>query len=117
VTETESGALDRLRALPQSRAAGLEEVIYEASFDVKHFFEQTSDVTPRSVCVALLLSLLFDMRLFGFTYRCLRSSMIEGGKPRSIIYAVSHHEVYSALSRYLTREAGCPISTSGTLGL
>jgi hypothetical protein len=59
------------------------------------------------------------MRLlvFSFTAVC-GPQVIKANKPRSIIYAVIIHEVYFALSfGYCTGEAGCPISTSGTLGL
>jgi len=52
----------------------------------------------RSACVALLIvCLLFDMRLLFLFYRRLRSSIDQGVKPRSIIYAVIVHEVYFAL--------------------
>jgi len=85
----------------------------------------------------LLGCLLFDMKLtsFSFTAVC-GPQQIKANKPRSIIYAVIVHEVYFALSwsgppsepsassarraapfAYCAGEAGCPISTSGTLGL
>ena len=71
-------------------------------------FMQTLTATPRSACVALLLFLLFDMRLFVLTTVVCGSSTDQGGKPRSIIYAVIHHEVYSALSRLLPERGWLP---------
>jgi hypothetical protein len=62
--------------------------------------------------------LLFDMRLIVFRFTAVSGpQVIKADKPRSIIYAVIVHEVYFALSGagYGAGEAGCPISTSGTL--
>jgi len=77
------------------------------------------------------------MRLLVFSFTAVSGpQLIKADKPRSIIYAVIIHEVYFALSwelpaeralgelgeagsavGYCSGEAGCPISTSGMLGL
>ena len=58
------------------------------------------------------------MRLLVLSFTAVSGpQLIKADKPRSIIYAVIVHEVYFALSGagYGAGEAGCPISTSGTL--
>src|ERR1700730_7231908 len=94
-----------------------------------------------------LRSSLFDMRLSSFSFTAVSGPQLTKAiKPRSIIYAVIVHEVYFALAErrsdwgyaervsrsphfrdyfsfaqvrfsWRSAEAGCPISTSGTLGL
>jgi len=74
------------------------EVIYEAAFEVKRFYEHTSPLTPqRLICYSLrLFALWHETVSFWFT-AVGGPQLIKADKPRSIIYAVILHEVYSAL--------------------
>ena len=80
-----------------------DEVIYEALIEVKRFLDKTPP-WRQSAPDQLVCSSLFDMRLVVSFTAVSGPQLIKAYEPRSIIYAVSVHEVYFALSSLIAQE-------------